>query len=67
MSKYIEGKIWSVSIEYVTPMAAKVIKRVELIAPSAEKAIAMTREAVALNGVVTACILHDYFDGLVVE
>jgi hypothetical protein len=65
--KYIEGKVWSVSIEYTTSMAAKVIKRVEMIAPTAERAIAMAREAVALNGVVTACIYHDYFDGIVVE
>ena len=65
--KYIEGKVWSVECEYVTSMAAKVIKRVEVMAPTAEKAIAATKEAVALNAVIRSCILHDYFDGIVVE
>ena len=64
--RFIEGRTWNVTVQYVTGQAAKVTKRIYCVADTAEKAIQMTREAVALNAVVTSVYNTDVYDGIVV-
>ena len=65
--KYIEGKVWSVKIEYVGPMAGKTSKLVYVMAPTVEKAIGYVKEAISINGQVTSAYQVDAYDGVVSE
>ena len=62
-----EGKVWSVWIRFVNDRAAKLTKRVYVVAPSAEQAMFMVKAAVAPTGAVEYCSLTDSYDGLVTE
>lgn len=65
--RLIEGNVWSVWIRYTNPQAARVLKRVYTIAPTAEAAIAQVKDAIALTGVVEYTSLGETYDGFVIE
>ena len=65
--RYLEGKMWTVEMTYVGAQAGKVTKRIWVQAPTAEKAMGYAKEAVSLSAQITACNLHDFWDGMVIE
>lgn len=67
--RLIEGKVWSIWFRYVNSQAAKVTKRVYVVAPTAEKAMGMVRAAISLdpNAAVEYVSLTETYDGVVVE
>ena len=65
--RFIEGQVWSVWLRYTNGQAARVLKRVYVVADTAEKAQSMAKEAMALNGAVEYTSMNESYDGLVVE